>query len=108
MSQQDQLTSDVGVDYTLLHDLLIDGRWLQADETTASDEEHLRPQGASYYNGEFLQPRRRLTLLATARIAGLTSDVYRSMPGVAVLLRDRDYTSRVHWDCECGWMDDTV
>jgi predicted RNA-binding Zn-ribbon protein involved in translation (DUF1610 family) len=23
-------------------------------------------------------------------------------------LFDRDHTARVHWDCECGWMDDSV
>lgn len=36
MSQQDELLSAVGVDYTPLHNLLASGQWQKADEETGA------------------------------------------------------------------------
>ena len=72
------------------------------------DEELWEPEGASYYAGELiLQPQQRWTrdeqleLLDTHPIfTGCCPDCHRPFP--------QDAKAPVHWDCVCGWIDDTV
>lgn len=72
------------------------------------DEELWEPDGASYYAGELiLQPQERWTrseqleLLDThPMFTGRCPECHRHFPRY-----DRPL---VHWDCECGWLDNTV
>ena len=72
------------------------------------DEELWKPEGISYYAGELvLQSQQhwtrdeQLELLETHPIfTGRCPDCHRPFP--------QDAKAPVHWDCQCGWMDDTV
>ena len=67
-----------------------------------------QPAGASYYGGELiLDPVQRLSLeqrlelldvhpLFTGRCPNCERPVARGMAG------------QIHWDCDCGWVDDSV
>ncbi len=71
-------------------------------------EELWEPEGASYYAGELiLQPKQpwtqeeQLSLLDThLMFTGRCPACKRQFP--------RYDRALIHWDCECGWMDDTV
>ena len=73
-----------------------------------SEEAQWEPEAASYYNGELiLQPQQRWTqeemldLLDHHPIfTGRCPRCLRSFPQYE--------RPPVHWDCECGWMDDTI
>lgn len=72
------------------------------------DEEQWEPAGASYYNGELiLQPKQRWTpeeqldlLDWHPLFTGRCPRCERPFPKY-----DRP---PVRWDCECGWIDDSV
>ena len=72
------------------------------------DENLWEPEGASYYAGELiLQPQvcwtreEQLDLLDTHPIfTGKCPSCNRQFPQAERPI--------VHWDCECGWIDDTV
>lgn len=72
------------------------------------DEELWEPEGASYYNGELiLQPQQRwtqeeqLALVDTHPLfTGKCPACNRQFPQY-----EKPF---VHWDCLCGWIDDTV
>ena len=78
------------------------------EDPNAELQEQWQPEGASYYNGQLIvqpppiTPERQLELLEwhpifTGKCPQCGSEF------------DRDYVSRVHWDCvECGWMDDSI
>ncbi|MGF1939472.1 MAG: hypothetical protein RM347_034895 [Nostoc sp. ChiQUE02] len=78
-------------------------------DPNAEAEELWQPEGASYYNGELIvQPQQRLTQQQQLELLDTHSLFTGKCPQCEYEF-DRDYTSRVHWDCpECGWMDDTV
>lgn len=72
------------------------------------DEEQWEPIGASYYNGELiLQLQQRWTREEQLELldwhpmfTGRCPHCERPFP--------KYVKPPVHWDCECGWMDDTV
>jgi hypothetical protein len=76
-------------------------------ERLDSDEEQWEPEGATYYNGELiLQPKKKtreeqLWLLDN-------HPLFTSVCPQCGACFERDYQARVHWDCECGWMDDSI
>ena len=70
-------------------------------------EEQWEPEGATYYNGELiLQPKQKtseeqLWLLGNHPLfTGICPQCGTSF--------ERDYQARVHWDCACGWIDDSI
>ena len=66
------------------------------------------PVGASYYNGELiLQPHQRWTPEEQLELLDWHPMFTGRCPQCGAEF-DRDYAARVHWDCKCGWMDDTV
>ena len=78
------------------------------EDPNGETEELWQPDGATYYNGQLIvqpppiTPERQLELLEWHPI--FTGKCPRCS-----FEFDRDYGSRVHWDCaECGWMDDSI
>lgn len=83
------------------------------------DQELWEPQGARYidselviervtYNGEeIIQPPQRWTREEQLWLLDTHPMFTGKCPQCGVEM-NRDYTARVHWDCECGWMDDSV
>ena len=62
----------------------------------------------SYYNGELiLQPKQRWTPEEQMELLD-THPLFTSRCPQCGAEFERDDTARVHWDCECGWMDDSV
>ena len=82
------------------------------DPNAQPEEEELwEPQNARYVNGELVLVRNHLPVDGI-EIIQLDLISWHPMhtgkcPRCGAEF-DRDYTSRVHWDCECGWMDDSV
>ncbi|MFB2771627.1 hypothetical protein ACE1AT_20400 [Pelatocladus sp. BLCC-F211] len=84
-----------------------------------SDEEQWEPQGARYindelviervtYNGEeIIQPPQRWSREQQLYLLDNHPLFTGKCPACGAAM-NRDYISRVHWDCECGWMDDSV
>ena len=84
-----------------------------------SDQEQWEPQGAryinnelvierSYYNGEEIrQPAQRWSQEQQLWLLDNHPLFTGKCPSCGAEF-DRDYTSRVHWDCPCGWMDDSI
>ena len=83
-------------------------------------EELWEPQGAtyvndelvierSYYNGEeIIQPPQRWTREEQMWLIDNHPLFTGKCPSCGYIFQ-RDYASRVHWDCpECGWKDDSV
>lgn len=72
------------------------------------DEEMWEPEGATYYAGELiLQPQQRWTQAEQLELldihpmfTGRCPDCNRQFP--------QHEKPPVHWDCVCGWIDDTV
>ncbi|MBD2302997.1 hypothetical protein [Nostoc sp. FACHB-190] len=79
------------------------------EDPNAQVEELWQPEGATYYNGELIvQPSQRWTPEEQLELLDWHPMFTGKCPQCGAEY-DRDYTSRVHWDCsECGWMDDTV
>jgi hypothetical protein len=78
------------------------------EDPNAGSVELWEPEGASYYNGELiLQPRQQLTREQQLELLDTHPMFTGRCPSCGALFNN-DYTARVHWDCECGWMDDTV
>jgi hypothetical protein len=73
------------------------------------NQEQWEPEAASYYNGELiLQPRQRWTQQQQLELLDWHPMFTGRCPSCGASF-DRDWSARVHWDCqECGWMDDTV
>ena len=71
-------------------------------------EEQWEPEGATYYNGELiLQPKQQRTREEQVWLL----DHHPLFSGICPqcgALFERDYQARVHWDCDCGWMDDSM
>jgi hypothetical protein len=82
----------------------------EADPYTEA-EELWQPQGARYIGGELVLEHNHL-LVDGIEIIYLDLTSWHPMhTGKCPRCGhnyDRDYTARVHWDCECGWMDDSV
>jgi hypothetical protein len=74
------------------------------------EEEQWQPEGASYYDGELILHRPRLTREEQLEIL----DSHPFFTGICPQCGhqfDRDNPPKVHWDCpnpECGWVDDSV
>ncbi|BAY66952.1 hypothetical protein NIES22_70960 (plasmid) [Calothrix brevissima NIES-22] len=85
----------------------------------SDDQQQWEPQGARYiddelviervtYNGEEIrQPPQRWTREQQLWLLDWHPMFTGRCPACGAEF-DRDYTARVHWDCECGWMDDSV
>ncbi|MCP6761903.1 MAG: hypothetical protein NHB32_24850 [Fischerella sp. CENA71] len=85
----------------------------------SDDQELWEPQGARYvdgelvvervtYNGEeIIQPPQRWTREEQLYLLDNHPLFTGKCPACGAEM-ERDYTTRVHWDCECGWMDDSV
>lgn len=90
-----------------------------APDPDALIEELWEPEGARYmgdelviervtYNGEeIIQPRQLWTQQQQLELVD-THPLFTGRCPECGAEFDRDYTSRVHWDCSCGWMDDSV
>jgi hypothetical protein len=81
------------------------------EDPNAEPVELWQPQGATYYNGELiLQPQLRWTQQQQLELLDWHPLFTGRCPRCGYEF-ERDYTSKVHWDCpnsECGWIDDTV
>lgn len=73
-----------------------------------SEEEQWEPQGASYYNGELiLQPKHQRTRAEQLWLLEHHPMFTGRCPSCGAIF-NRDYQARVHWDCACGWLDDSI
>jgi len=71
-------------------------------------EELWEPKGASYYNGELiLQPQQRWTPEEQMELLDWHPMFTGKCPQCGTKF-DRNHRARVHWNCPCGWIDDTV
>lgn len=90
------------------------------EDPNAEPVELWEPQGATYvndelviertyYNGEeIIQPPQRWTREEQLWLIDNHPLFTGKCPSCGYMFQ-RDYTSRVHWDCEgCGWKDDSV
>jgi hypothetical protein len=82
-------------------------------ESDLDEEEELwEPEGARYIGGELVLEGNRV-MVDGIEIIQLDMSSWHPMftgkcPRCGASF-DRDYTARVHWDCEeCGWIDDSV
>lgn len=72
------------------------------------NEELWEPEGASYYAGELVvQPRQRWTREEQLQLLDTHPMFTGCCPACGNQIK-RDYRAVVHWDCACGWMDDTI
>lgn len=75
---------------------------------TDHTEQLWEPAGASYYAGELIvQPRQRWTQQEQLQLLD-THPMFTGRCPQCGAEFERDYRSVVHWDCSCGWMDDSV
>ncbi len=73
-----------------------------------SEEEQWEPEGASYYNGELiLQPKHQRTREEQLWLLEHHPMFTGRCPSCNAIF-DQDYQARVHWDCDCGWLDDSI
>ena len=71
------------------------------------EENQWQPDGASYYNGELiLQPEQRLSLQRRWELLDTHPMFTGRCPQCERTLQTR--SPNVHWDCECGWRDDSI
>lgn len=62
----------------------------------------------TFYNGEEIrQPRQRWTPEQQLELIDWHPMFSGKCPKCSVEF-NRDWSARVHWDCECGWMDDSI
>lgn len=79
-----------------------------AVDPNVEPEELWEPEGASYYNGELIvQPYQRWTPEEQLELLD-THPMFTGRCPQCGAEFERDYTARVHWDCKCGWLDDSV
>ena len=72
------------------------------------DGELWEPEGATYYAGELiLQPQKRWTQQEQLELLGTHPIFTGCCPACNRQFLQGDRPP-VHWDCECGWIDDTV
>ncbi|WP_375511661.1 hypothetical protein [uncultured Nostoc sp.] len=77
-------------------------------DPNAEPVELWKPEGATYYNGELIvQPQQRWTQQQKLELLDWHPMFTGRCPQCSSEF-DRGYTSRVHWDCKCGWMDDSI
>ncbi|MEH2096529.1 hypothetical protein CDG77_33475 [Nostoc sp. 'Peltigera membranacea cyanobiont' 213] len=78
------------------------------EDPNAEPVELWEPEGATYYNGELiLQPQQRWTQQQKLELLDWHPMFTGRCPQCSSEF-DRGDTSRVHWDCKCGWMDDSI
>jgi len=71
-------------------------------------EELWQPEGASYYNGELvLQPQQRWTPEEQMELLD-THPMFTGRCPQCECPFPRSGRPPVHWDCPCGWVDDSV
>jgi len=72
------------------------------------DDELWEPQEASFYNGELiLQPRQRWTQEEQLELLDTHPMFTGTCPACGAQF-EGDYRVLVHWDCPCGWKDDSI
>lgn len=72
------------------------------------NEKLWEPEGASYYAGELIvQPRQRWTREEQLELLEHHPIFTGRCPACGGEI-ERDCRALVHWDCPCGWMDDSV
>lgn len=72
------------------------------------DEELWEPEGASYYAGELiLQPQKRWTQKEQLELLDTHPMFTGKCPACNQQFPEYEKPS-IHWDCPCGWIDDTV
>ncbi len=72
------------------------------------DQEQWKPEGASYYNGELIvQPQQRWTREEQLELLDW-HPMFTGRCPTCELPFPRYEKTPVHWDCPCGWSDDTV
>lgn len=72
------------------------------------DEQLWEPKGATYYTGELiLQPKQRWTLEEQLELLD-THPIFTGCCPACNRQCSQDEKPLVHWDCECGWIDDSV
>jgi hypothetical protein len=75
---------------------------------TSHNEQLWEPVGASYYAGELIvQPHKRWTREEQLQLLD-THPIFTGCCPQCGAEFERDYRAMVHWDCPCGWMDDTI
>lgn len=75
---------------------------------TSQHEQLWEPEGASYYAGELIvQPRQRWTREEQLQLLN-THPMFTGRCPQCGSEYEQDYRAVVHWDCPCGWMDDTI
>lgn len=104
--------SDTCLDFNL--DPTLEGKYfkdllgLQRQMTLEPDENLWEPEGANYYNGQLiLQPRYRRTREEQLYLLN-THPMFTGRCPACGAETERDYRAVVHWDCPCGWMDDSI
>lgn len=76
-------------------------------DPNAEPEELWEPEGASYYNGELIyQPEQRWTKQQQLELLLWHPIFTGKCPECGAMLHAG--SDRVHWDCDCGWKDDSV
>jgi predicted RNA-binding Zn-ribbon protein involved in translation (DUF1610 family) len=66
------------------------------------------PEGASFYNGQLiLQPRQCWTPEQQVELIK-THPMFTGICPACGAVFERDYRALVHWDCPCGWKDDSI
>ncbi|MBE9180265.1 hypothetical protein IQ268_17010 [Oculatella sp. LEGE 06141] len=70
-------------------------------------QSHWQPEGASYYNSELIfQPEQRWSMEQTLELLSWHPLFTGRCPRCEVpMLRN---TASAHWDCSCGWKDDSI
>ncbi|MBD2629629.1 hypothetical protein [Trichormus variabilis] len=78
------------------------------EDPNAETEELWQPDGATYYNEELIFQPPMLTPEQQIEILN-THPMFTGFCPQCGAEFERDYISRVHWDCsECGWKDDSI
>ena len=86
----------------------IDFLGLQWQTNLEPDEQLWEPEGASFYNGELiLQSRQRWTREEQMDLLDTHPMFTGTCPACSAQF-ERDYRALVHWDCPCGWKDDSI
>ncbi|MEA5578673.1 hypothetical protein [Anabaena sp. UHCC 0451] len=71
-------------------------------------EELWQPEGATYYNGELILQPPQLTTEHQLELLETHPLFTGTCPQCGAFF-NRDYVSRVHWDCDiCNWKDDSI
>jgi len=80
----------------------------EVEDDLDADEEQWQPEGATYYNGELiLQPQQHWTPEEQLELLDYHPLFTGCCPQCERLF-PRSEKPPVHWDCPCGWVDDSV